>query len=78
MYLVFSQIKYESYKSNHDGLFKELLTTFFWEFIELFFPEITVYLERDSISLTQLKDLAEVLLNFSSEADLVAWLQQSQ
>jgi predicted transposase YdaD len=28
------------------------------------------------LSLTQLEDLAEALLDFSNEADLVAWLQQ--
>ncbi|MFN6472298.1 MAG: DUF4351 domain-containing protein [Nostoc sp. SerVER01] len=28
------------------------------------------------LSLTQLEDLAEALLDFSTEADLVAWLQQ--
>jgi hypothetical protein len=31
---------------DHDRLFKELLTTFFWEFIELFLPEITAYQKR--------------------------------
>lgn len=30
------------------------------------------------LSLTQLEDLAEALLDFSTEADLVAWLQQQQ
>ncbi len=35
---------------DHDRLFKELLTTFFWEFIEFFLPEVALYLERDSIS----------------------------
>ncbi|WP_438822864.1 DUF4351 domain-containing protein [Nostoc favosum] len=28
------------------------------------------------LSLTQLEDLAETLLNFSMQADLVVWLQQ--
>jgi len=35
---------------NHDGLFKELLSTFFFEFLELFFPSLrmlaTLGLER--------------------------------
>ena len=34
---------------DHDRLFKELLTTFFVEFIELFFPKLAAVLERDSI-----------------------------
>jgi hypothetical protein len=35
---------------NHDRLFKQLLTTFFVEFLELFFPEVLSYLEQDSIN----------------------------
>jgi hypothetical protein len=34
---------------NHDRLFKELLTTFFVEFLDLFFPSILEYLDTDSI-----------------------------
>jgi predicted transposase/invertase (TIGR01784 family) len=34
---------------DHDRLFKELLSTFFPEFIELFFPEISADWERDSL-----------------------------
>lgn len=34
---------------NHDHLFKELLSTFFLEFIELFFPQVTHYLEPDTV-----------------------------
>ncbi|MBD2604300.1 DUF4351 domain-containing protein [Scytonema hofmannii FACHB-248] len=34
---------------DHDRLFKELLSNFFPEFIELFFPDISAYWERDSI-----------------------------
>jgi hypothetical protein len=34
---------------NHDKLFKELLTTFFVEFIELFVPGVVPYLDKTSI-----------------------------
>lgn len=34
---------------DHDRLLKELLTTFFIEFLELFFPELLQYLDRDSV-----------------------------
>ncbi len=34
---------------NHDQLFKELLTTFFVEFLDLFFPSVLEYLDTDSI-----------------------------
>jgi hypothetical protein len=33
----------------HDRLFKALLTTFFVEFLDLFFPEMNQYLNRKSI-----------------------------
>ena len=36
--------------TDHDRLFKELLTTFFVEFIALFFPAVADYLESDSIT----------------------------
>ena len=34
---------------DHDRLFKELLTTFFWEFVEAFLPEVAGYLEPASV-----------------------------
>ncbi|MFP4135151.1 MAG: flagellar assembly protein H, partial [Halothece sp.] len=36
---------------NHDRLFKELLSTFFLEFIELFFPQVIHYLEPNTLQL---------------------------
>ncbi|MFM6040521.1 MAG: flagellar assembly protein H, partial [Sphaerospermopsis kisseleviana] len=35
---------------DHDRLFKELIQTFFWEFIELFLPEILEYVEKDTLT----------------------------
>jgi|GEM_PF-2466122 hypothetical protein len=35
---------------DHDRLFKELLSTFFVEFVDLFFPEMAAYLDRDSLT----------------------------
>jgi hypothetical protein len=34
---------------DHDRLFKELLTTFFWEFLDLFFPDVAAYTDRASL-----------------------------
>lgn len=34
---------------NHDQNFKELISTFFLEFLELFFPEIASTIEPESI-----------------------------
>ena len=36
--------------SEHDQLFKELLTTFFVEFVELFLPEVHAFLDPGSIT----------------------------
>ena len=57
---------------DHDRLFKELLTTFFWEFIELFLPEITAYLDRDSISFLDKEIFTDVTAGARYEADIVA------
>ncbi len=38
-----------SEKIAHDRLFKELISTFFIEFIELFFPEVLKYLDTNSV-----------------------------
>jgi len=38
-------------KINSDGLFKELLTTFFVEFWQSFFPEAVEYLALDSLEI---------------------------
>lgn len=35
--------------TDHDRLFKELLSTFFLEFLDLFRPEVGKYIERGSI-----------------------------
>jgi hypothetical protein len=34
---------------DHDRLFKELLTNFFAEFVELLLPDVAQYMERDSL-----------------------------
>ena len=36
-------------RTDHDRLFKELLSTFFVEFVALFLPEVRAYLESDSL-----------------------------
>lgn len=56
---------------DHDRLFKELLTIFFWEFIQLFLPEVAAYLERDSISFIDKEVFTDVTAGEKYEADLV-------
>jgi len=56
---------------DHDRLFKELLTTFFWEFIEFFLPEVAVYLERGSISFIDKEIFTDVTAGERYETDLL-------
>ncbi len=60
---------------DHDRLFKELLSTFFVEFLELFFPEIVAYLEPGSISLENIEVFTDVTAGERYEADLIAKAQ---
>lgn len=57
---------------DHDRLFKELLTTFFLEFIDLFFPDLTAYLEPDSLTFLDKELFTDVTSGEQYEADLVA------
>ena len=56
---------------DHDRLFKELLTTFFEEFLELFFPEVVAYLERDPLEFLDKGIFTDVTAGEQYEADLV-------
>ena len=56
---------------DHDRLFKELLSTFFIEFIELFFPEVMTYLEPDSIIFLEKEVFTDVTVGERYEADLL-------
>jgi len=56
---------------DHERLFKELLTTFFVEFLELFFPEVIAYLERTSLEPLDKEIFTDVTAGERYEADLV-------
>ncbi len=60
---------------DHDRLFKELLTTSFVEFIDLFLPEVVTYLERDSIEFLDKEVLTDVTAGERYEAD---WIVKAQ
>jgi hypothetical protein len=60
---------------DHDRLFKELISTFFWEFIELFFPEVSAYLEREPITFLPQEIFTDVTSGDRREVDLVAKCQ---
>lgn len=57
--------------TNHDRLFKELLSTFFLEFVDLFLPKASAYLERDSILFLDKEVFTDVTSGERHEADLV-------
>ncbi|MBD2125105.1 DUF4351 domain-containing protein [Microcoleus sp. ZQ-A2] len=56
---------------DHDRLFKELLSTFFVEFLELFFPDVSEYVERDSLVPMDKELFTDVTSGERYEADLV-------
>ena len=56
---------------DHDRLFKELLTAFFCEFLELFFPELVQYLGRDSVEFLDKEIFTDVTEGERHEVDLV-------
>ena len=59
-------------KINHDQLFKELLTTFFVEFLELFFPSVLEYLDTDSIQFVDKELFTDLVGGEKKIMDIVA------
>jgi hypothetical protein len=57
---------------NHDQLFKELLTTFFVEFLDLFFPFILEYLDTESIQFVDKELFTDIVRGEKNILDIVA------
>ncbi|MBD2302567.1 Rpn family recombination-promoting nuclease/putative transposase [Nostoc sp. FACHB-190] len=57
---------------DHDRLFKELLSTFFVEFLDLFLPQISSQIDRDSIQFLPQEVLTDVTSGEKKEIDLLA------
>lgn len=57
---------------DHDRLFKELLTTLFVPFLELFFPAMLAYLDQDSITFLDKEVFTDVSESEELVADIVA------
>ncbi|HHP7229470.1 MAG TPA: Rpn family recombination-promoting nuclease/putative transposase [Xenococcaceae cyanobacterium] len=57
---------------SHDQLFKELLTTFFVEFLELFFPQVLDYLDTDSIAFEDKELFTDITKGRKKLLDIVA------
>ena len=64
-----------SERIDHDRLFKELISTFFIEFIELFFPEVIKYIDINSVSLLDKEIFTDVTAGDKYETDLIAKVQ---
>jgi hypothetical protein len=64
---------------DHDRLFKELIQTFFWEFIELFLPEVLDYVAKDSLTFLPEEIFTDVTSGDKRKIDLLAqvkWREQ--
>jgi hypothetical protein len=57
---------------DHDRLFKELISNFFIEFIELFLPEVRDYVEAGSVELLDKEVFTDITAGERHEVDLVA------
>ncbi len=57
---------------DHDRLFKELISTFFLEFLELFFPQVLDYLEPESVTFRDKEVFTDVTRGERYETDLLA------
>jgi predicted transposase/invertase (TIGR01784 family) len=57
---------------DHDQLFKELLSTFFIEFLELFFPQVAIAIDPDSVSFLPQEYFADLTVGETKIVDLLA------
>ncbi len=56
---------------NHDRLFKELLTFFFVEFVELFLPDVAAYIDYDTVEFLDREIFTDITAGETHEVDLV-------
>jgi hypothetical protein len=63
---------------DHDRLFKELLSTFFVEFIDLFLPQVAQEIDRDSIHFLPQDVFTDVTSGEKKEIDLLAQVKYGQ
>jgi hypothetical protein len=63
---------------DHDRLFKELISTFFIEFLDLFLPQVASEIDRNSIRFLPELILTDVTSGEKKEIDLLAQVQYRQ
>ena len=56
---------------DHDRLFKEIISSFFLEFLELFLPDVCSYIEPESIVFLDKEIFTDITAGERHEADLV-------
>jgi hypothetical protein len=61
----------DTQKIDHDRLFKELITTFFVEFVEAFLPEVALYLDASSLDFLDKEVFTDVTEGKKYESDIV-------
>lgn len=63
--------------TDHDRLFKELLSTFFLEFLQLFLPEVASSIEPESIRFLPQEYFADLTTGEDKVIDLLVEVQQA-
>lgn len=63
---------------DHDRLFKELLSNFFFEFIKLFFPQVMGYLDPNRVTFLNLEVFTDVTSGERYETDILAQVKFRQ
>ncbi|MBG1268378.1 Rpn family recombination-promoting nuclease/putative transposase [Nostoc sp. WHI] len=63
---------------DHDRLFKELLSTFFVEFLDLFLPQVAQKIDRDSIHFLPQDIFTDVTSGEKKEIDLLAQVKYGE
>lgn len=63
---------------DHDRLFKELLSTFFLDFLDLFLPQVASQIDRNSIQLLPQEVFNDVTSGEKKEIDLLAQVRYQQ
>lgn len=62
---------------DHDGLFKKLLSTFFLEFLELFFPDLSRTIDPNSVHFLQQEQFSDLTSGEERVIDLLVEVRQA-
>src|SRR5256885_1202472 len=60
---------------DHDRLFKELISTFFFEFLKLFFPKVADEVDNSYIEFLDKEVFTNVKIGYRREVDLIVKLK---